>query len=150
MGNPEKLKTGVADIMMLAAACKSGLVTILTEDGNKLREFQAGLQVGDNCLLYADQHDLLMCGTSAGYLRFFSIEDGKTPHHRQLGGRITCLGPFLAGEGQHGLVAVSVSLREIRANSTGEVYLVGCMYEPAVDCEPEWLCLRLGHCRSAD
>jgi WD40 repeat protein len=120
--NPDKLKTGVADIMMLAAACKSGLVTILTEDGNKLREFQAGLSVSG--LLYADQHDLLLSGTTSGHLRFFSIEDGKTPHVRLLGGRVTCLGPFLAGEGAHGLVCVSVSLREIRANSTGEVYLV--------------------------
>eukprot|EP00746_Dinoflagellata_sp_MGD_P001334 gnl/MRDRNA2_/MRDRNA2_102510_c0_seq1.p1 gnl/MRDRNA2_/MRDRNA2_102510_c0~~gnl/MRDRNA2_/MRDRNA2_102510_c0_seq1.p1 ORF type:complete len:422 (-),score=58.10 gnl/MRDRNA2_/MRDRNA2_102510_c0_seq1:94-1359(-) len=120
--HPERLKTGVADVMMLAAACKSGLVTILTEDGNKLREFQAGLSVSG--LLYADQHDLLISGTTSGHLRFFSIEDGKTPHVRLLGGRVTSLGPFLAGEGPQGLVAVSVSLREIRANSTGEVYLV--------------------------
>lgn len=122
--NPDKLKTDVAGIMLLACACKSGLVAVLTEDGNKLCEFQAGQQVGDNGLLYADQHDILICGTSAGHLRFFSIEEDKMKHARQLGGRVTCVGPFLAGEGQNGLVCVSVSLREIRANSTGEVYLV--------------------------
>merc|ERR1719262_1933997 len=64
-----------------------------------------------------------MSGTTAGHLRFYSIEDGKVPHVRNVGGRVTCLGPFLAGEGSHGLFAVGVSLREIRANSTGEVYL---------------------------
>merc|ERR1719420_2129001 len=65
-----------------------------------------------------------MSGTTMGHLRFYSIEDGKVPHVRQFGGRITCLGPFLAGESQHGLVAVCVSIREIRSNSTSEVYLV--------------------------
>jgi len=128
--NVDKLKTGVAEIMMLAAACKSGLITILTEDGNKLREFQAGTAVSG--LLYADQHDLLISGTTAGHLRFYTIEDGKMPHVRNLGGRITCLGPFLAGEGAHGLVGVAVSYREVRPNSTGEVYLVDPVTADAV------------------
>jgi len=121
--NVDCLKSGVAEMLMLAVACKSGLVVILTEDGKQLREFQAGGQVGPKCLLYADQHDLLISGTSSGDLRFYSIEDYKMPHVRQVGGRVTCIGPFLAGEGSHGLLAVGVSLREISSNSTGVVYL---------------------------